>query len=280
MSYPQQRSSQHLISRGLYLYDQGEYRSALTVFRQAANLDPTFPETNLNLGACFFRMGQEDSASFYFNREIVLHPARPKAYHNLASLHLVNGRLAEALRVTNQALALAPYSETANIIKLRALAADSTVTLDSLWRAVETAAWATDEALVVLNWGASMLARDGCNPTVEKCLHRAEQAVPPPIETDDLAFHANSHHRRPAFNRERAKTYYLLGYCAGVKGEFEAAIRYALEAVKLDPQLAEAYVNLYSGYLSVGRLVEADSVLAEASRKFPGHDQIKALQLR
>jgi len=280
MSYPQQRSSQHLMSRGLYQYDQGEYQNALTTFQQAAALDPTFPETNLSLGACFFRMGQEDSASFYFDREIALHPQRPKAYHNLASLHLVNGRFTDALHLTNQALTLAPYSVPANIIKLRALAADPTVTIDSLWRAVETAAWATDETLIVLNWGASMLARDGCNPTVEKCLHRAERAVPPPIETDDHAFHANSRHRRPAFNLERAKTCYLLGYCAGVKGDFEAAIGHSLKALRLDPQLAEAYVNLYSGYLSSGRLVEADSVLTEASHLFPKHDQIRELRLR
>ncbi|MCD6250605.1 MAG: glycosyltransferase family 39 protein [candidate division Zixibacteria bacterium] len=280
MSYPQQRSSQNLMSRGLYQYDQGKYQDALTTYRQAAALDPTFPETNLSLGACFFRMGQEDSASFYFDREITLHPQRPKAYHNLASLHLVNGRYTEALHLTSQALTLAPYSVPANIIKLRALAADPTITIDSLWRAVETATYATDEALIVLNWGASILARDGCNPTVEKCLHRAERAVPPPIETDDQAFHANSSNRQQAFNIERAKTYYLLGYCAGVEGYFETAISYSLKALSLDPLLAEAYINLYSGYLSTGRLVTADSVLTEAANRFPEHNQIRKLRLR
>ncbi len=280
MNEAQAQSSQHLMSQGLYLYDHGEYRQALSAFQRAASVDPTFPETNLSLGACFFRLGQEDSAKFYFDREIRLHPQRSKGYHNLASLNLVNGRIAEALRLSNRALALAPYSVPANTVKLRTLAADSMVTDDSLWRALESAAWATDEDLTVLNLGASLLSRNGCTQTVEKCLQRARASVPPPIETDDLAFHANFSHSRPAVNKERAKTYYLLGYCAGTKGQFEMAVEYSRRAIELDPQFAEAHINLYSGLLSTGRLVEADSLLAEVSHKFPENAQINQLRQR
>ena len=47
----------------------------------------------------------------------------------------------------------------------------------------------------------------------------------------------------------------------------------------IDTTLAEAFLSLYSGYRSEGRLREADSVLDEAARRFPEHPLVRdALQ--
>jgi len=275
MSFPDRWTPQSLISRGLFLYQRNDYDGASGYFRDAANLEPAFPEVNLNLGACYFRLGQADSAAACFRRDINLHPGRYKAYYNLASLHLVNDRIGEAIELVDQALAIAPYSVPANIIRLRAAASDSTITTDSLLQLVEAAAAATDDELVVLNLGAGLLARDGCRPAVTKCLHRAETATPPPIETDDQAFEPNSRHTKAAFNREKARTYYLLGFCHAQSGRLEKAVRYTERAIVCDTCLVEAYINLSAGYRSLGRLVEADSVLAEAAARFPQNDLLK-----
>lgn len=269
VSYPDRISVQGLMSRGSYLYDHDEFSAALVQFRQAAQLDPAFPDVNLNLGVSYFRLGQGDSTQACIEREIELHPGRPAAYHNLASFHLVNGRYLEASRLLDQALAIAPYDLMANIQWLRVLANDSTVATDSLYRAALSAADATGNELSVLNWGASLLSGRGCSPEVTLILERAESAVPPPVETDDQAFRSSSRHERSRFAREKAKTYYLRGYCLAQSGQIEEAVAYTRQAIEHDSLLTEAYINLYTGYSSLGQLVLADSVRAETVARFP-----------
>jgi len=275
---PLKTSPQSVMSRGLHLYSLQQYDSAQQTFRYALEIDNEFPETNLNLGACFFRKGQEDSARYYFERELTLHPLRFKTYNNLASLDLVNDDYVSAKHWIETAVRIAPYNETANMILLRCLAADTAISSDSLsgsaWSIVE----ATGNNLFVLNEAARQLSRR-CNPdTIEEFLLAALVSQPPPIETDDLAFGPNFKHDRNSFDIERAQTYFLLGFNSGVQGKPEQAVQHSRKAIDLDSSLAEAYVNLASGLLGINQQAEADSVIGEALNRFPDHSQIRALK--
>jgi Tfp pilus assembly protein PilF len=265
------------MSRGLFLYNRGALTEAQGYFEQAAEIDPLFPEVNLSLGAIQLREGNGDSAEVFFSRETYLHPERAKGYTNLASLHLVRGEHPRAVVLSGRALERTPYDVNANTIKLRALAADSTLTTTALMMAIDGAARATGNELSVLNEGASLMVHRGELTEARQVLERALRATAPPIETDDLAFGPNFAHSRAAMAIERAKTYYLLGFCHAQAGELEQAIDHTRRAITGDSTLVEAYVNLYAGFRTRGRLVEADSVLTEAARRFPDHPLIMRL---
>jgi tetratricopeptide (TPR) repeat protein len=280
VSLPKGVATGHLTSRGLYYYAKGDIPDALRMFRDVASLDPTVPEINLNIGACQLRMGQVDSAGFYFERELWLYPGRPKVYQNLASLSLTRGAYAEARKSIAEALLIAPYDVTANQIALRALAFDTSISADSLVRAADQAVKATACDLQVIDEASSLLVERGRLDVAERLLREGLNASPPPIETDDLAFAPNFPHSKAAVLRAKAHLYHQLGYLAGLNGRYDEAVSNCRQAIEGDSLLADAYVNLALGYLSLGQRASADSVLTDATRRFPDHQRLQELLRR
>lgn len=275
ISYPGNLSTQSLTSRGLYLYSKGEYQESLRYFRQAADLQPDFPEVNLNLGAAYLRLGMPDSARTCFEREIARHPQRHKAYQNLAAMYLADGDYGHAVASADVSLSLAPYDILSNIVRLRALYRDSTVNDSKLLEETDEAARNTGNDISVLNEGGALLLTRGDAENALSVLLRAEMARPPAIETDDDAFGPGFTHGSSDFKRLRATTYFALGYCYSRLDRLPESVEYNQRAIASDSMMSRAYINLRAGYLSQGRLVEADSVLAEAKRRFPDDPLIR-----
>ena len=265
-------SVQALSSRGLYLLRQGNTSEAARTFEHALHLDPGFPELNLNLGVCRLKMGDGPGAEAAFRTEIKRHPARVKGFSNLASLLLVGGRIDEATTMAYRAVGLAPYDEMSQRVLLRALGASAAVSSDSLYRASLLARDATDSSLWVLDEAGTQLVARNAFESAQNMLRLALEIGPPPIETDDDAFEPDFRHGRAAFEKERAKAYYLAGYCRARRGDVESAVDYTRKALERDTLMVEAYQNLAAGYYSLGKVREADSILAEASRRFPGKE--------
>lgn len=266
---PYSASPQAALASGHAAYRHHDYTAALAHFREARRIDPQFPEVNLNIGACFFRMGRPDSARFYFEREKELHPGRVKAYQNLASFELVRGDYAEAQRYARKAVAKTPYDVTSNILLVRALGPDTTISISHLSDEMAAAARRTDDDLFLLNEIAAVFSRRGNLGSAERFSQRALEAVPPPVETDPQAFRPDFRNAREPFQRKKARAWHLLSYIAGVRGQLNEAVRCSQRALELDPDLAEAYLNLVTALQSAGRLSEADSVLSEVRARFP-----------
>jgi len=277
---PQAVSTDHLVSHGLHLFEQQEYRAALEQFQEVVRLDNDLPEANLNMGSCFFRMGLGDSAEVYYRREIARNPKRHKAYQNLASLKLVNGEYGDAQEWIQRAIALSSYDVQSNLTALRAYAADTGTTDEELASVAQTAVIRTDGDLHVLNEAATVCSRRGLYDMAYGFLLQGLSASPPSIETDDQAFGRGFRHDKASTTRERARTYYQLGYLGGIRGDFELAIGYCRRAIDADSTLVEAYVNLVTAYLSSGRQAEADWTMDIADEKFPNHPLVRQLQER
>ena len=266
------------VAKGLFYFDRGDYRSALEYFRLAERIDPVFHEVNLNLGACYFRMGQADSAQYYLEREIQLHPSRYKAWQNLASLHLVNGRTTRAAEMAWRAVELAPYDATSQLVLIRALAADTSTTAYVINDQARAAAKATGSCIAVLTEAAGALIARGLIEEAEDLLKQALTASPAAVETDGWLFGAGYIDGQSKLRAWRARAYELLSYVQGMTGGFEEAIHNSEIAIRLDSTLVEAYANLIAGYRSAGRLRELDSVLATAIARFPDHPIIEGLK--
>ncbi|MFZ5979212.1 MAG: glycosyltransferase family 39 protein [Candidatus Zixiibacteriota bacterium] len=271
--------TQTMVSKGLYYIHVKDYNRAAAYLHEALRLERDFIETNLNLGICFFRMGITDSARYYFEQEKLYFPDRPKAYNNLASLYLVSGEPDKALAEIEHSLALKPFDPIANMIYLRAVALKEDVSDDRLNDLINQAALRTHQDLYLLNEAAALMLHRQDFDRAITLLQRAGQAVPPPIETDDYAFSKDFRNSPADFAREKAGTFHQLGYLYGIKGDFAESIASSRRAVELNPELSDAYVNLVSGYLSLGDRQTADSVYQKARRKFPDDEQVLRLKL-
>lgn len=258
-------------SVGLYHYTHGNYNIALVHYQRAMAIDSTFPEINLNVGACFLRLGEVDSSRYYFEREIRFHPNRSKGYSNLASTYLIEDRTRKTIRFASKAVALQPYNVTSQILLLRSLFADSSVENSSCLEAAHKAAEATEYDIYLLNETAILLTKRGMIDSARETLAMAIKTTPPAIETDDEAFalvFRNSHRN---IILQRAKAYYQLGYLEGILKNYGQSISYSIKAIELDSDLAEAYINLISAYISTGQTIEADSLLSISHKKFPNN---------
>jgi len=279
VALPSGSPAQSLASKGIYYFSRGNYQTALGYFQATRMVEPSFPETNLNIGACYLRLGIADSARFYLEEERRRHPDRPKTYIDLASLDLVNGKVSEAAALAREALARADWDVTAHRIYLRALAANDSVSTDSLLHEVNKAAGRTDDDLYLLNDAALLLLQRDDTARAQLLWQRALRSRPPPIETDDGAFDRNFPNSYLNRRHEMARTHYHLGLLAGKAGQFHLAITQNRQAIADDPSLVEAYVNLVSAYRLTGQTAEADSVLATATRLF-GPDNLPEQLLR
>lgn len=274
VALPPGSPSQDLASKGIHYYAVGDIQTSLGYFQAARMVEPSRPETNLNIGACYLRLGFADSALFYLEEERRRHPQRPKTYANLASLFLVSGRFEEATAQAKEALVRAGWDVTANMIYLRALASNDSLSLDSLESRIEQAVKRTDNDLYLLNDASLLLLRRGDTTGAESLLQRALHSKAPPIETDDGAFDRNFPNHYLRRQHERARTHYHLGLLAGLAGKHHLAVSYNRQAIAADSSLAEAYVNLASAYRLTGQTAEADSVLVSVARLFPSNELI------
>ena len=275
---PRGASPLALTSKGLYYYEKGDIHHAIHYHHLALSIDSTFPETNLNLGVCYFKLGMADSALYYFEREKKFNPGRVKAYTNIASLHFVNARYADAINEVEQTLSQKPYDITANMLLLRATSAMPEIDDDSLAYLALCAAERTENDIYLLNEAAGLLVSRGNLSLAEPLLLQALSVRPPPIETDDEAFGINFRNSSLNWKKEQAKTNYQLGYIYGLQGRYYEATHHSCLAIEGDSSLVEAYINLISGYLSIGKRQKADSVLTIAIGKFPKNQYLVQLQ--
>ncbi|MDH4035181.1 MAG: hypothetical protein OEV80_15425, partial [candidate division Zixibacteria bacterium] len=281
VNLPKGSPNQDYISRGIHFYVEQDYRQALQYFYTARMLDPSFPETNLNIGACYLRLGQADSARFYFEQERSLHPERPKTYSNLASLHLVNRQFEQAATQAGKALTLAHWDANNNMIYLRSLAGLDSVATDILRTEIEKATTRTSNDLYLLNDAAMLLLGRGDTLEAVSMLQRALHTEAPPIETDDGAFDRDfpNHYLRRL--KEKAISHYHLGLLAGLSGRYYLAISHNSQAIAADSGLIEAYLNLAGGHRLLGQFEIADSILTVANRRFPDNELVRrTIQLR
>lgn len=252
-------STQDLLSKGLKHINRSEYRAGLVYLRAAREIDRQFPTTNLNLGICHFRLGSADSAHFYFEQEKLFHPNRPKSYINQASLYLVNDQFEAALAEIDTALALRPYDQTAQIIKLRTLGVGG-FPIDALYQAALTGAKATANDIYILNEALrQFMARQGFEPAAE-FVKEIGRPIRPPVETDDTVFDALWPYSVDQYRQQRAQWHFNLGFIYGNLSRFELSINHSRQAVTLDPAHQRAIQNLITGLESVGKFTEADSV--------------------
>jgi 4-amino-4-deoxy-L-arabinose transferase-like glycosyltransferase len=267
-----------LFNRANNYFAAGDLPTAADYYRRVLSNRPDYPEAALNLGALFLKAGRGDSARIYFEREYRLYPDNPRVLANLASLQYLDGNHDSAIILADRAIALRPYFDDPHLVKLRALAAQNDIA--GINRLLEKASRTiSDPARLYLDAGIIFSEIKDFDAS-EKYLSLAFSAKPAPPETDDAAF-SNIHKISGRdITSIRARAAYQLGYIYGLTGNFRQSVDFSNAALALDSNLVEAYVNLISGYFSLGNSEQARRVLTLADRKFPNNEAIAILKSR
>lgn len=276
ISLPQGNATQHLTMSGLKRYFENDFKAALPYFREAVLANPEFPDNNLNMGACHLRLGNADSALFYFGREKEFHPKRVSSYSNIASVYILQNRPNEALAEVTTALELRPYHELSQLIRLRAAAQlENEIKTDSLFRMALGSISESKHNIAALNFAAITLTNRNALAEAKILLSKAIALAPPPIEMSDDAFTPAFKSAVDNFAKEKALANYQLGFIYALEGNFSESVKRSRAAILLDSNLVEAYVNLSNALTALGNFSAADSVLQIARARFPQSNLFK-----
>ena len=264
-----------LTRKGLYEYYSGNYDASIKIFHKALSQNGSSPEINLNIGSAYLKLGDAQSAEYYFKQEIKYNPERHKAYINLSSIYFLRKDFPEAFKYAQEAVDLAPYDINANKILLRVLAkidsADHAALKDRLNISFEN----TENNIHFLYDAGLVLTETNEFQLAEDILNKASITAPPDVETDDELFEQKYINSFKNIEKLKAKIYYQLGYLNGMKKDYFSGIKNSKKAIALDSSIVEAYINLASCYFSIGNNRLADSVYIEIKNRFPDNSYLK-----
>ena len=105
-SYPE--SDVNTLNRGLYYFDQGDYKNALMYFNMAIMSQPDMGEAYNDRGLVYYAMGETDNAMEDFNKAIELLSDPAIAYSNRGVIYLFQGNHGQALADLDKAIELSP----------------------------------------------------------------------------------------------------------------------------------------------------------------------------
>lgn len=238
-------------SLGLALGETGEYAPAESAFSKALEADPANPDIQHNLGLAALRAGHVERAQQVFEAMLRVNPEDPEALFQLGRTLAQAGNYDEALRPLARARALAP--KRPDIVHAVATTAAQAGYFGD-------AGMAFDDYLK-LRPDDEVARRE--RGFAFACAGIKHWALP------DLEWYVQRH---PG----DAEGHFQLGFALSVN-ELARATRELNEALRLKPDLAEAYLTRGAIYQSEGKALQAVPDLEHAVSLRPDH--VKALVL-
>ncbi len=262
-------------NQGNYFLHTGDFEKARDNFNRLIAGDPDFPDANLNLGAAFLRLGETDSAEFYFRQELLNNPASAGALSNLATVFYLTNMFDSSLSYASRAIEVKPYFIDGYLAKARALGAKGDLaSLEELLREADKKL--PRKGRLYLDAAITFGEKKEFS-RAEYYLKQALAEEATPVEIDDNAFLYSTESYDAGQKRLRAKVFYELGYIYGVQNRLPESVEMSRQAIALDSNLAEAYVNLTSGLLLTGQVSSAKATLETARRRFPENAAIRQI---
>ncbi len=99
---------QELYIEGNRLMAKGQYRIARYRYHELLNLNPSYPQANMNLAATFVYEGNLDSARHYYRRELEVNPDSALTLSSLADIARLGGNNEIAYRLAHTAINMKP----------------------------------------------------------------------------------------------------------------------------------------------------------------------------
>ncbi|MFH1699897.1 MAG: glycosyltransferase family 39 protein [Candidatus Zixiibacteriota bacterium] len=260
--------NQALYIRGNQSLRAGDYQTAISRFDSLVNINPLFKNGYVNLGIANLKTGNTQEAIRCFDKELLYNPKSSEAANNLAAMHLINQSYDSALYYATMALKEKPYYKEAAVNLLRAVVDVEDESARNMAEETRKTSrrylyknpfYLFEEALYLSNLGRISEAINNHLQAIES-INEQPRSISFKQAIGDEDF-------------ENAKILklanYQLGYLFGMSGEFNKSIQFSRNAIELDSDFKEAFINLISGYRSLGQNREADSLAEIYIGKWP-----------
>ncbi len=212
---------------------------ALGFLRRADEVTPRDPLIEINLAKVLERRGQTAEAEKELRNAIADGPAWPRGYSAYGEWLMAKTRPAEAQAMAQKALELDPYDNTARRTLMDVLAQDHQ------WDKLK-------------QFAADTLQLAPGDPDGQRSLEVAQTG----IDQVDKAVHTAKY-------EPTVGNYLALSVQYFNTHQYQECIDAAKEALKINPNQAEAYANMASAYHTLGKLDESLAALREENRLNP-----------
>ncbi|MEE9442415.1 MAG: glycosyltransferase family 39 protein [candidate division Zixibacteria bacterium] len=259
---------QALYIRGNQYLRAGDYRAARARFDSLVNINPMFENGHVNLGITYLKTGNTREAMRYFGMELLYNPKSSEAANNLAAIFILNKEYDSAVYYADAALNIKPYYKEAAVNLLRAVEGISDTAVKNDIEETRKAirqylngdpVYLFEEALYLSNLGRLSEAINNHLKAIDALTNHRRL----------ISFRQNIEDEQAARKRILKLANYQLGYLYGINGEFNKSVLFSRNAIEFDSEFKEAFINLISGYRSLGKNRQADSLAEICMRKWP-----------
>jgi tetratricopeptide (TPR) repeat protein len=260
------------MNRGVTYAELGRHGEALVDYGQAVRLDPSYPHAYLNRGNACAALGRHQEALAHYGQAIRLDPSLAKAYNSRGKTYFALGRHEEALADHDQAVRLDPNDANAYFY--------CGATCAALGRHEEALAHYDQAvrldpsfAVAYNNIGALHIRRGNLGEALAAFDRAAQLGAPlgeqnaarARKEQGQLADYDQAIRRDP----NDANAYNNRANIYDKMGRHEEALADFTQAIRLDPNRSETYYNRGNIYLALGRHEEALADFTQAIRLDP-----------
>lgn len=112
-----------LFSLGLTNYFMGNFKEAVSLYRQALSINPSSPEYFNNIAAAYAKLGEWDNVILYSQKaiEIPSYPNPEFAYYNIGAAYFNIGRYKEAAEALKKSIQKDPEYKETHLLLAKAL---------------------------------------------------------------------------------------------------------------------------------------------------------------
>jgi tetratricopeptide (TPR) repeat protein len=233
------RAGRAFMHNGLLRLAADDANGAFDYMQKAAVLAPRDPEIEINLALAYGRLGRSQEADGQFHRAIADWPSYSPAYSSYGQWLLTQDRAPDAFAVASRAVELDPWDLAGRRTIMDAIA-DSHEWLQLKQAANET------------------LRLFPSDPDGQRSLEVAQAGLDQVPRAETVA------KAEPTPNN-----FLALSVVYFQSQKYEECIRAAREALKINPNLPEAYANIATAYHALGKLDETIAALREEVRLKP-----------
>jgi len=231
---------------GIIMGAEGKTEEEISLYKMAIKINPDVAEAHYNLGNILSLKGKIKEAISHYKMAIELNPNYAQAHNNLGNILGAEGNNEEAISHHKMAIELNPDSAQAhnNLGIILGAEGKTEEAISQFKMAIELN---PDSAQAHNNLGFSL----GAEGKTEEAISHFKMAVE--LKPDYAQAHNN------------------LGFALGAEGDNEEAISHFKMAVKLKPDLVDAHYNLANALDLKGEMKEAISHYKMAIKFDPDH---------
>ncbi|MGI9304928.1 MAG: tetratricopeptide repeat protein [Gammaproteobacteria bacterium] len=256
---------------GNLLREQGKLPQAVAAYRKAVSTKPDYVDVQFNLATTLRDMGDYEGAVASYSRVLELAPGDGEAWQGLGGVLLSQEQLADAVDAFQRAARLQPREATIqyDLGCAQRSAGHPDAAVEAFRRAIDLR---PDYPEACNNMAAALRAQGKLDQALTACREAVRLRPDYHVAYDNLAaIYLDSLEQSPLpqGDSQRANTHTELAGLFIKHRKLDAAVAACREALRLSPDLVEAYNSLGIAYRNLGRLDDAVTAFHDALKVKP-----------